>query len=689
MQHLADSRRAEQPWSYDDWQREIAAAFLAARPDPPPVVLFLDDEEAHRLWPSLQRPGRDLGAAVSEAMSWGRPDRLFDPIAAEVGHWYRGPADQPPPCLPVLAASVLAASRMIHDHHGPMHAYYLRLAQLLRPEANAETVRIQLAQTYGAVAAMWRVLHEWISARSDLVGISTIRSHHHYTQIGYPLSQALARSSDRQRLTSFFHAARVQTLGVPDPPRLLGYLRVWASRPRGLSPQFLRALRHTSVETLLSGLVHRLATDWDGHVRAAGGRRRLELRAAVDIDSWSCYWTVREVHGIDEDTLTLPDGGILRLSRADYGRLYRLEGELPAVARGLADGLTAIGTQYVVECPQRDVIVLREDPHTGHWISEPSLEPFDEHLLAVRPSRQAEMEAALATAGDPGWRVLRQPPDRTLLPGWVIYRHVTLSNPKTFELAASALSPGLAWSLRPDPPPRPRLVEGLPVAGRLGSGHYLVGGEPDLLLPVGAEPREVEASLDGVAQSPPFHATGFPIPLRGHELAPGRHEILADGARLVFHLHERSPTPALEGPGPTPGTLGPGITGQRSVPAPEEEPCPHLVRRGTGEAWILDSRGAARRLEEQARPAWMASRGMPESCYYEVLPGPGDSWLVEIRRGNCRPPRRLQLLPPKFSSLDSESAALWQQLDRATSGSTDALWQGYLTAWRTWAAHGR
>lgn len=48
-------------------------------------------------------------------------------------------------------------------------------------------------------------------------------------------------------------------------------------------------------------------------------------------------------------------------------------------------------------------------------------------------------------------------------------------------------------------------------------------------LPVGAEPREVEASLDGVAQGPPFQATGFPIPLRGHELAPGRHEILADG----------------------------------------------------------------------------------------------------------------------------------------------------------------
>ena len=510
VQHLADSRGAEGPWSYGDWQREIAAAFLAVRPDPPPVVLFLDDDEAHRLWPSLQRPGEDLGAVVSAAMSWGRPDRLFDPVTVEVGRWRRGPADQPPPCLPVLAASVLAASRMIHDQHGPMHAYYLRLAQLLRPEANAETVRFQLAQTYSAVAAMWRVLHEWISARSELVGISTIRGHPHYTQIGYPLSQALARSSDRQRLTSFFHAARVQTLGVPDPPLLLGYLRVWTSRPRGFSPQFLRALRDASVETFLGQLVHRLATDWDGHVRSTGGRRRLELRAAVDIDSWSCYWTVREVDGIDEDTLTLPDGGILRLSRPDYGRLYRLEGELPAVDRGLANGLTAIGTQCVVECSQRDVIVLREDPHTGHWISEPSLEPFDEHLLVVRPSRQAEMEAALATAGDPGWRALRQPPDRTLLPGWVIYRNVTLTNPTTFELAASALSPELAQSLRPDPPPRPRLVEGLPVAGRLGRGHYLIGGEPDLLLPVGAEPREVEASLDGVAQSRRFRPPGSP-----------------------------------------------------------------------------------------------------------------------------------------------------------------------------------
>ena len=200
VQHLADSRRAEQAWSYGDWQRETAATFLAARPDPAPIVLFLDDEEAHRLWPSLQRPGEDLGAAVSGVMSWGRPDRLFDPITKQVARWRHGSGDEPPPCLPVLAASVLAATRMAHDHHGPGHAYYLRLAQLLRPEANAETVCKQLAQNYDAVAVMWRELHEWISSRSELIGSSTIRGDPHFTLIGYPLSQALARSSDRQRL---------------------------------------------------------------------------------------------------------------------------------------------------------------------------------------------------------------------------------------------------------------------------------------------------------------------------------------------------------------------------------------------------------------------------------------------------------------------------------------------------------
>lgn len=689
MQHHAGCPSTEPLWSYEVWQQEIAAAFLSPRPHPAPVVLFLDDEETHRLWPARQHPAEDLGAAVSGAMSWRHPDRLFEPITTQVTHWRRGLRDEPPPCLPVLAASVLAASRMGHDQQGPTHAYYLRLAQLLTSGGNADTVRTQLAHAFGAVAAMWRELHEWINAHRELIGPSTIRSHHHYTQIGYPLSQALARSADRQRLTSFFDAAAVRSLGVPEPGVLLGFLRVWASRPRGLSRQFLRTLDNASLEEMLGALVHRLATDWDGHVRVAGGRRRLPLCAAVKLDSWSCHWAVSTVDGVDEDTLTFPNGGTVRLSRPDYGRLYRMDGQFPAVATGLADGLTASGSHCVAECHQREVVVFREDPHTGLWVSEPSLEPFDEHLVAVRPSRQTEIEAALATAADPGWQRLTQQPGRALLPGWVIYRNVTLSYPDTFELAASVLSPELAHGLRPDPPPRPRLVNGLPLAAHLGRAHYLIGGEPDLLLPVGAEPRHVDASLDGAAQNPPFQATGFPIPLRGHQLSPGRHEVIADGEVLAFDLHERSPAPGVTDSAAAADVHGPETTSPGYPAMQEEEPYPRLVRRGPAQAWILDSRGAARQLVEPARPSWMTDRDVPESCYYEVVPGPCDSWLVEFRSGTWRAPRRLHPLPPEFSSLDSESAAVWRWLAQITAESEDPLWRRYLQAWRTWDAHGR
>ena len=84
----------------------------------------------------------------------------------------------------------------------------------------------------------------------------------------------------------------------------------------------------------------------------------------------------------------------------------------------------------------------------------------------------------------------------------------------------------------------------------------------------------------------------------------------------------------------------------------------------------------------------MAARGVPESCYYEMLPEPNDSWLVEFRRDTCRPPRRLSPRSPEFSRLDSESTAVWERLDRATAGNEDALWQRYLQAWRALAAHG-
>ena len=142
---------------------------------------------------------------------------MFDAVTAAVRGWQAGARDEPPPTLPVLALSVLAATRMHTDARARSSNYYLRLAQALVPGADELVVdQIRLVLRDGAfipVVNMWRDLHEWLGERAGAAGISTIRDHPELTRIGFPLSQALIRRSDRAALTRFFEALDIRNAG--------------------------------------------------------------------------------------------------------------------------------------------------------------------------------------------------------------------------------------------------------------------------------------------------------------------------------------------------------------------------------------------------------------------------------------------------------------------------------------------
>ncbi|SCX56483.1 hypothetical protein SAMN03159343_3427 [Klenkia marina] len=687
-----------QTWGWDQWQAELTAAYLQPSPSTPstPWAFFLDEAEASRLWPRLDRPAQQLAQCVNARLRWQSPTGLFESLATPWSQW-RLHSSAPPPNLPVLAVSVLAAAAMHRDAVANSNAYFLRLAQLLRPELTGdELVRAKdrLAQNFDTVAGWWKDLAAWIAARADEFGESTIRPHPTLTRIGYPLSQSLVRLSDRMRLTHFFAALNIHHLGVPPRPQLVRHLCLWASRPRGLSDAFTRALRHEDLRLLICEHVDRLAHSWDGVVLTARGRQQLDLRVTLDLDEMTAGWAIPVIEGIPE--LTLACGpSTLTLRAPDWGGLYDIEGQLPNVSSLMDTTVSVSSERYEGSFRFSPLVAFRGHPDAG-WISVDSMLPYEKHVLAVLPQHRETVESVLTAAADSSFRQLRQNPDKALIRGRIIFTDVVLTDAHAFESAVNGIQPELVSLLRPDPGPRPQLKNGLPVAQAMGRGHYLEGGAPDLLLPASDKPRQVRAALDGVEQKHPFAATGFPIPLRKLDLEPGDHTLEVDGIKLTFRICRADEIPpARRDPLTWDVTFGHPVAAtyrlirdERSsdglagalVPGDVLEPL--LLRRGRRDFWLIGRDGRAWGVTPPPPSAVYARHDLPPSQFWELLPPTEAMWVLEVdrRTQQARKPHRLGWIEPHITELDTTSDGLWADI-AATWRGTDPILDRYISAW--------
>lgn len=628
---------------------------------------------------------------------------MFSGFRRHVARWRRA-GTGPPPTLPVLALSVLAATRMHRDGQGASSAYYLRLAQALLPGASDEQVQRLKSLLPGAfqrdIARMWRELDEWLRAENGRFGRSTIREHPHFTLIGYPLSQALVRASDKAVLTRFFAAIDITGCGVPSRDSLMNYLRLWASRPRGLSESLRRALPDPDLSSLVAPTVEGLARAWDGRVVTRDGRARLDLRLVLDLDEWKPSWVIPLVEGVGPDVLTAPgacSSGVV-LTPPDYGPYFAITGAPAPSKAAVMDGLRLVGKHASAEFPASRIVSFREDAHAGGWSSRESIEPYAEHILAVHPDVAGQVKSALEAAADHGWRLLRQPADAPLLPGFELFRRVRFSDEGKLDIALRPLQDYVKTALRPMVTARPRLGGGLPLVRGVASGCYLMGGAPDLYLPVGAEPRRVVANFDGYEQT--FKATGFPLPLALlADVEPGEHVIRAEGEALRFRLLEGSPadsapngTGALAWDNQTGAlTMRDGIGGVCGAylgegpwdEDPETEPL--LVRRGALEDWWMHRNGTCSALHLPG-PSPLANGELGVASQYAEVTPPGTAvWLLQRRQRGWAPPALVRRRGPEFTRLTAEARATMQKVfgpsGPVASADTAGLWTLYKRAW--------
>lgn len=661
---------------YGNWQALLAKEFFQQLPGNPPVVMFLDDEGVRRLCPACPDAMDSLRSAVLAELHRTDGHTVFTRVHHRVAAWSKGGRDEPPPVLPLLALTVVAASKMRNDATFSAHAYYPRLAELLSPGLGSNDVLVRgVKKHFDEVAEMWQRLHAWIMDNQHRLGPSTIGTHPHFHKVGYPLSQAVLRTSDRELLGEFFERIHLDKHSIPPAEELLRLLRLWLARRRGQSPTFQALLDQGTADSLLMDLVHKLAEAYQGPAHNSG-RIRLQLRLRVDLEAWTLSWAIPVHEALDADELSLHDSSTVSIGKPDYGSAYKVQ---PASFVDDADLLDrkfrAIGRGSVLVKDKQDAWILSVDPTSGKWQSVDAMEPGHEHLVMVRQARRAVFTDLLSQKAAPGYRKLRN----QMVPGWDLYANVVLAGNTS---AGSTRQDGLAQVLEADTGPVSRLVNGLPLRTDVGGRHYLRGGEPDLLVPTGGAIRDVSVVLDGVSQV--LKANGVPLPLRYFgPMDEGEHSVAVDGITLDFFVHASGDAAlgqVLQPPAPDVGD--PMFRDNGPIYA-------HCRRGKDASVWFVLPSGRVRQHHEPPVPPFLEQAGIRPSLGWKVSIPEDAVWVVVERNGQFSQPQYVRNHVGDFGPLDRLSKQFWRRVAPATITCPDRRWRECLSNVMRESVHGR
>ncbi|GHA53301.1 hypothetical protein [Streptomyces anthocyanicus] len=664
---------------YAEWQRVLEEAFFSPAWDGHPVVMYMDDDEAARMQRSLNLEV-PLAEAVRRviAVSSTKPYELIE----QYERVHRSD-DRAPAVLPLLACSVIAATRMANDGVRRATNFHSHFSQLL-----AGREGILTSAKHQSVAGMWQRLASWQHRWGTYRGICTIPSPadlpHNQARIGFALSQAVLQGTDRQLLPKFFEAVRQHHRTVWPLPGavLVEYLEKWG-QAYFFSPKFLQAVKHPEFRPLVERILGNFANVWDGSPYfVAQGIPRAEL--LVCFQNRKLGWLAK-LSKPGEPEYELSDAvHMRRLGETGY---YALDGLKLPDDRSLRTGVQLAGQGIVVGRPASSLVVLRQNNDLDCLTSVDRFVPGEQHMLLAAPEAQRDVEVVLQRAAAPGVEPKRG--RLSWMPeGWSLHHRVVFDDAVTLRQAIRDVQ-GAMLAVQPAPQYKPYLQGGLPLAPKFNKHLYLKGGEPDLVLPDGATG---EALLDGQPPRPPFRARGVPVSLWRREMPAGQHRIHLEGAEVCFLTAEEAPAVAdperiagfrhsgtqVDAFATTKdrdtGLLRGARLGQAGIGA---VPQVTFCRRGAETTVFVASDGRAWEVAEPVTPTWWERLPeTPSDYYFEVELRGCDGWIVQFRREawHVDPvnPRE-----PDFSAGPEHRGWAAAVLD-AAEGSGDPLWQAYV-----------
>ena len=415
----------------------------------------------------------------------------------------------PPPTLGLLALLSLAAENMREGDGHASHNFYGRLGQLLGLTDKQESWFIDAYRAAGlgepVSAQLWGSLTEWLEAVEGNRGLPTAYTETH-AHIGLPLSQALVRHTDRQRLEDLFvlnglaphsslpawrwtsssmnglssdNCPRVTAssacgMGGPAPGSGSSTSRSPSSR-RGTARRRSRALGQLPVESTVSGQRHCFVTS-----RAENSSSALSLPFDRRRRSRSSRSSTRTVRQLDISTSS---------------PRHRAGGRWPMPARvdiaSFLRGQTSLKRQfadYPLTRRPRRLVVLRQDDLLQAFVESERVSLGEESMLLARSEIADQVDELLRIAARPGFQ------RHDHLPGlpeeWTLFESVQVLSSIPRDLLASRLYDLNA--LQPIASSQVLLEGGLKIPGNIPK--WSPSGLPELRI-TAEEASSIEATL--------------------------------------------------------------------------------------------------------------------------------------------------------------------------------------------------
>ena len=431
---------------YDLWNRAIFDRFFSEGVSGRLVYIDMDDEEVAKVAPDYQAdttPFEDYIHALTQTFDlrrWHLLDRHFERLSL----WKGTGSPAPPPFIAALSFFCLAAQRMRGDKKFAASNYYDRLAQALFGVKYSDYQKGALQSGFQRAYLLWEELDVWLRGKDGLYGLPSALPMYGLSHVGYPISQALLRSSDRERLAEFFWEEGFNP-GQDVPPGDMGRLMApWVPKS-SLSQAAKTSWNNASARRRMAEFASLALGTWDGAHPETEQAERTTYSTPLAIEArlikgpkprmlWGIVFrlppkTSVATFEVDQYGKGLPsDGNYIQSVKVEPGLGGRWSEPVTGVS--IADFLvtsvdmTARGSKTRSIWQPRKVIVLSWDDEHKLYRSQRHLE-FGRRSMVLAYEAVANKVSGILAMSDAGG--MRRVPNSLGVPkDWVLFQDIQL-----------------------------------------------------------------------------------------------------------------------------------------------------------------------------------------------------------------------------------------------------------------------
>jgi hypothetical protein len=427
------------PWAeYAAWNDAIADVAFPELEVPKPVYLDLEgellDEIGRRMSVDANAVEETLAKIVSGTLRHDEgPAAIFAGHMVRMRSWIVDKRRGVPPFLALLAAFCIAAEQMAAGDGMSSNNYYGRLRAVFGWDPHDN----RLDHAYRRVSErLWSELNRWLVELDGLRGIPTAFALSH-RYVGLPVSQALIRSADHERLKDFFRLLGFAPGTDVAPSDLVLPLGDWISaNPSPVSSGLQRLWNNSSARERIAEAAAVSLANWDGSVREQVGDDQISsagtLSLTLEMGGFPRkHFALSALFYVNGATSPRPATVLTADPPTDIDLVPDLPGALGLGAGSslhagdvlegvlrIKDGLT----QRVLERRPRRLVVFREDDLSRRWIESPQVMLGDNVRLLVHEDLLSRLTETLGTIARPGWQIAEAYPGQPA--GWVVLADV-------------------------------------------------------------------------------------------------------------------------------------------------------------------------------------------------------------------------------------------------------------------------